>query len=151
MGWRPRCERNDSLSNCTSFSASNNELIDTKTASTKLAVQLCKYFILRTVFILPTFVSHFLSARWTYKTQLTRRPFPLLYITKCRSLWPRGSRRGLAAARLLVLRVRILPIVWMSVSCDCRVLSVESSVPGRSLIQRSPTECDREALITRRP
>jgi hypothetical protein len=31
------------------------------------------------------------------------------------------------------------------------VLSVESSAPGRSFVQRSFTECVREALITRRP
>jgi hypothetical protein len=45
-----------------------------------------------------------------------------IYIA-CRSQWPCGLMRGSAAARLLGLRVRIPPGVWMSVSCDCCVLS----------------------------
>ena len=40
-----------------------------------------------------------------------------------RSKWPRGLRRGIAAARLLGLWVRIPPTTWMSVSCECYVLS----------------------------
>ena len=49
----------------------------------------------------------------------------------CRSQWPHGLRRGSATARLLILWVRI---PWMSVRCECCVLS------GRGL-------CD--VLITR--
>jgi hypothetical protein len=41
----------------------------------------------------------------------------------CRSRWPRGLRRWSAAARLLKLRVRIAPEAWMSVYCECCVLS----------------------------
>jgi hypothetical protein len=52
----------------------------------------------------------------------------------CRSQWPRGLRRGFSAARLLGSWVRIRPGAWMSVSCECCVLS------GRGL-------CD--GLITR--
>ena len=52
----------------------------------------------------------------------------------CRSQWPRGLRRMSAAARLLRLQVRIPPGAWMSVCCECCVLS------GRGL-------CDE--LITR--
>ena len=48
--------------------------------------------------------------------------------------WPRGLRCLSAAARLLELQVRITPEAWMSVCCDCCVLS------GRDL-------CD--GLITR--
>jgi len=51
-----------------------------------------------------------------------------------RCQWPRGLRRGFAAARLLGFRVRIPSGERMSVSCDCCVLS------GRGL-------CD--GLITR--
>jgi hypothetical protein len=40
-----------------------------------------------------------------------------------RSQWPRCVRRGSAAARLLGLRVRIPHRAWMSVSCECCVLS----------------------------
>ena len=51
-----------------------------------------------------------------------------------RSQWPRGLRRGSAAARLLRLWVRIPPGTWIFVCCECCVLS------GRGL-------CDE--LITR--
>jgi hypothetical protein len=37
--------------------------------------------------------------------------------------WQRGLRRGSVAASMLGLRVRIPPGAWMSVSCECRVLS----------------------------
>ena len=40
----------------------------------------------------------------------------------CRSRWPRGLRRMSAAARLLRLRVRILPGAWKFVSCECCAL-----------------------------
>jgi len=52
----------------------------------------------------------------------------------------RGLRRGSATARLLGLRVRIPPKAWMSVA-ECRVVQVEVSASGRSLIQSSLTEC----------
>jgi hypothetical protein len=48
--------------------------------------------------------------------------YTLKYITH-RSQWPRGLRRGSMAARLLGLWVRIPPRAWMSVSCECCVLS----------------------------
>ena len=40
-----------------------------------------------------------------------------------RSQWPRNLRRGSAATRLLKLWVRIPPGAWLSVSCECCVLS----------------------------
>jgi hypothetical protein len=58
------------------------------------------------------------------------------------SKWPRGLRRGSAAASLLGLRVRIPPGAWMSVCCEyCVYGEVEVSASGWSLVQRSPTEC----------
>ena len=41
----------------------------------------------------------------------------------CLSQWPRGLRRRTAAALLLRMWVRIPPGAWMSVRCDCCVLS----------------------------
>ena len=41
----------------------------------------------------------------------------------CRSQWPRGLRRRSTAARLLRSWVRIPPGAWMSVCCECFVLS----------------------------
>ena len=46
-----------------------------------------------------------------------------LKVAGCRSQWPRGLRRRSAAARLLGLWVRIPPGAWMSVCCECCVLS----------------------------
>ena len=43
--------------------------------------------------------------------------------TACRSQWPRGLRRRSAASRLLRLWVRIPPGAWMSLCCECCVLS----------------------------
>ena len=57
-----------------------------------------------------------------------------LHIVSGRSWWPRDLRHGSAAARLLGMWVRIPPGAWMSVCCECCVLS------GRGL-------CDE--LITR--
>jgi hypothetical protein len=45
----------------------------------------------------------------------------LIWISKSRSQWQRGLRRGSAAARLLWLRVRIPPGAWMCVCCECCV------------------------------
>jgi hypothetical protein len=47
----------------------------------------------------------------------------LLFCKWCRYRWPRYLVRVSVAARLLGLRIRIPPGAWMSVSCDCRVLS----------------------------
>jgi hypothetical protein len=60
--------------------------------------------------------------------------FSTLYMLPCWSRWPRVLRRRSAAARQLRLWVWISPEAWMSVSCECCVLS------GRGL-------CDE--LITR--
>ena len=44
------------------------------------------------------------------------------FIRRCR--WPCRLRHGSAASRLMGVRVRILPSAWISVSCECCVLSV---------------------------
>jgi hypothetical protein len=46
------------------------------------------------------------------------------------SRWLRGLRRGSTAARLLGLRIRIPPAAWMSVSCECCVLSDRGQCVG---------------------
>ena len=75
----------------------------------------------------------------------------------CRFRWPCALRCGPQAARLLGLRVRIPAGEWMSVSCECCILSGRGlSASGWSIVQKSPTECgvskcDREASITTRP
>ena len=44
-------------------------------------------------------------------------------LNKGGSQWTRALRRTSAAVRLLGLRVRIPPGTWMSVTCECCVLS----------------------------
>ena len=44
-------------------------------------------------------------------------------ISQRRFRWPRGIKRGSAAASLLGFRVRIPLGAWTSVSCECRVFS----------------------------
>jgi len=63
-----------------------------------------------------------------------------IYVIFMGSQWLRGLRHGFSVARLQGLRVRIPPAAWMSVlSVLC--YRVEVSATGRSLVQRSPTEC----------
>ena len=55
-----------------------------------------------------------------------------------RSQWPRDLRHRSSAVRLMGLRVRISPGPWMSVCCECRVLSGRGlcvgliTLPGQS-------------------
>jgi hypothetical protein len=73
---------------------------------------------------------------------------------RCRSRWPRGLRRGSAAALLRGLGVRIPAGTWMSVCCECCVYCQAAvSASGCSLVQMSPaawsvSEWDREASVT---
>jgi hypothetical protein len=65
------------------------------------------------------------------------------------------SKVGSAAARLLGLRVRILPGAWMSFGSDV-CFQVQVSTLGGLFVQRSHTECgvsecDREAWTMGRP
>jgi hypothetical protein len=49
--------------------------------------------------------------------------FPVPKLNCCRSRWPRGLRRRSAGTLLLRLRVWIPPWAWISVGCECCVLS----------------------------
>src|SRR5215470_10337116 len=68
-----------------------------------------------------------------------------------------GLRRGSAAVRLLGLRVRMPLRAWMSVSCECCVLSGRGlcvgliTRPEKSYRVWCVSECDREASIARKP
>jgi hypothetical protein len=75
----------------------------------------------------------------------------------CRSQWPRGLRQGSTAARLLGLWVRVPPRAWMSVSCECCVLSGRGlcdelvSRPEESYRLWCVYQCDRETSTKRGP
>ena len=74
-----------------------------------------------------------------------------------RSQWPRGLRHRSAAARLLRLWVRIPPGTWMSVCCDCCVLSGGGlcdgliTCPEESYRLCYVVVCDLETSIMRSP
>jgi hypothetical protein len=81
-------------------------------------------------------------------------------LLKSRSRWPRCLRRGSAAARLLGFRDRISSGGWMTVSCECCVLSgrglcvglitrPEESRRARARVCVSDWDC--VALIMRSP
>jgi hypothetical protein len=56
-------------------------------------------------------------------------------------MWPRGLRRKSAAERLLGSWVRIPAGAYIFCLVQCLCCQVEVSATGRSLIQRSPTDC----------
>ena len=74
-----------------------------------------------------------------------------------RSQWPRGLRSTSAAARLLRLWVRIPPAAWISVCCECCVLSVRGlcdeliTRPEESYRLWCVAVCDLETSRMRRP
>ena len=82
--------------------------------------------------------------------------FSVVIVTVYRSQWPRGLRRRSTAARLLRSWVRIPPRAWMSVCCECCVLSGRGLCDG--LIIRSEESyrlwrvvvCDQETSQARR-
>ena len=89
------------------------------------------------------------------KVQLTKYIFPgPSHIRRSYGYLINGSS---AAARFLGLWVRIPPVAWMSFSCvECCELSRRYLCGGRSLVQRSPSECggsecDLETSTMRRP
>ena len=71
-----------------------------------------------------------LSTSCIYAFRTISQQITVLKTQYCRSQWPRGLRRGSAAARLLGLCVRIPPRSWIFVCCECCVL------PGRGLCDR---------------
>jgi hypothetical protein len=103
--------------------------------------------------------AHYFVCKWRLATGLFLY-LSVLYFKHC-GYWnlpiqlPRGLRRGFAAARLLAFRVNIPSGAWMSVSCDCCVLSGRVLCEG--LITR-PEEsyrvwcvCGRKASTVRKP
>jgi hypothetical protein len=88
----------------------------------------------------PFLTSHFAMLYWCSKRKVHRVHLPFLIFVRAkypeeishlltnlwaihRSQWPRGLRRVSTAARLLGLWVRIPPRAWISVSCECCVMS----------------------------
>jgi hypothetical protein len=74
-----------------------------------------------------------------------------------RSQWPRGLRRSFAATRLLRLFLRIPLGAWVSVGCECCVLSDRGlceeliTHPEESYRLWCVVVCDIETSIIRRP
>jgi hypothetical protein len=74
---------------------------------------------------------------------MSRKEITLFFPTSNlnRSQWPRCLRHGSTVARLLGLRVRIPPGSWISVYCECCVLSGKSLCDGTITRPEEPTEC----------
>ena len=69
----------------------------------------------------------------------------------CRSQWSRGLRLRSTAARLLRLWVRIPRVAWVSVCCECCVLSGRDHATHWSRVQRSSTDCDASLCVIQKP
>jgi hypothetical protein len=68
----------------------------------------------------------------------------LTMVIVIRSLWPCGQRRWSAAVGLLGLQVRIPPEAFMSVCCECCVLSGRVRCVG---LIPDPEESSRQYVI----
>jgi hypothetical protein len=81
----------------------------------------------------------------------------ILYYEMLRFQWPRGLRRGSAAARLLRSWVRIALGGWMFVCCECCVLSGRGFCDGLIILPEESCRlwcvvvCDLETSWIRRP
>ena len=75
----------------------------------------------------------------------------MTFVSTFRSQWPPGLRRRSASAHLLGLLVRIPPGTWISVCCECCVLSGRGlcegliTPPEDSYRLRCVVECDLES------
>jgi hypothetical protein len=72
------------------------------------------------------------------------------YTWLCRFQWPRGLRLRSAAARLLILWLRIPPGTWMFV-VSVVWCQVEVSATSWSFVQRFPTDCDASSCLIHKP
>jgi hypothetical protein len=70
---------------------------------------------------------------------------------RCYSAHPAGLRRRSAASHFLGLRVRMPPAAWISVFVGIVCYQVEVSATGRSLVQRSRTDCGVSLCVISRP
>ena len=83
-----------------------------------------------------------ICGHFIYRTpDLAEVRFSFISSVSSRSHWPRVLRRGSAAARLLGLRFRIPTGAWIFSVLNVACCQVEVSATGRSLVQRSPTDC----------
>ena len=91
----------------------------------KSSSTLTKFYVTQSSVWNPVHLKHFApTALTSYIIYLNKHRFHLYWgILHIRSQWPRGLRRRSAAARLPRLWIRIPPGAWMSVCCECCVLS----------------------------
>jgi hypothetical protein len=92
-----------------------------------------------------------------YSINLPLQIFDVYKLSQCQSQWQRGLRRRSAATRLLRLWVRIPPVAWMFVCCECCVLSGRGlcneliTCPEESYRLWCVIVCDLETSRMRRP
>ena len=96
----------------------------------------------------------FFYRAWIYARYINFYVCSTIY---CRSQWPHGLRRGSAVAHLLRLWIRIPPGAWISVCCECWVLSGRGvcdkliTRPEQSFRLWCVVVCDPETSWMRRP
>jgi hypothetical protein len=79
------------------------------------------YFNVKTIGLTRTTKQHVLYINWLENVVLPNHSRPQ---------WPRSLRHASVAARSLGLRVRIPPAAWMSVCCECCMLSSRDLCDG---------------------
>ena len=80
------------------------------------------------IYVFPSLLTFI---NFTYDIEFTLLQGGIFYERRYR--WPSGLKRASAAARLLGLPFRIPSGAWVSVSCDCRLLSGRSICDGLKL------------------
>jgi len=124
------------------------------TSHVSLGVYRVFHFCMNFLIFLIRF-SHTKACR-SYRSVRNDTIFFLIYVYN-RSQWPRGLRRRSTAARLLGLWVRILPVAWMFVCCECCVLSGRGLCDGLITLPEEShwlccvVLCDLETSCIRRP
>ena len=111
----------------------NSSTVKMERKGISICVCVCVYIYIYVGIDAQTLTLEHFFVLWLHLSSVPPSPRILQFIadTECRSQWPSGLRRGSAAARLLRLRVRILPGAWMFVCCECGVCcQVEVSATG---------------------
>ena len=106
--------------------------------------------------VLKKLMGAFNKASWFGQFTSEKKLFGWATNLSCRSQWLRGLRRRSSVASLLRLWFRIPPGAWMSVCCECCVLSGRGlcdgfiTRPGESYRLWRVVVCDQETSKTRR-
>ena len=122
----------------------------------KFSSQHCNIFVWKWCLrlCLPWSLFGFSAKNSVYISNLSPYPHPQYHLNFI-FLITFGKQQKLrvsTADRLLGLRLRIPPVAWMVIRCECCVCcQVEVSATSWSLVQRSPTDCDVSLCVISEP